>query len=621
MWSDNETTEDLLGFKVHADLIAEVINDSELLPITMGVFGDWGSGKSSILKILSEQLKEEEDGTFVLYFNGWLFEGYDDAKAALLESIIKEFEENKRFAPEVKQKAKKLIKSVNWMRILGLGFKNIALPVASAYLTGGVSILPFLAGKLSKIDSSDIIDKLKGDEAEGFLKSLIKDLPEEDPSMLVREFRENFKELIKESKISKLIIIIDDLDRCQPDRIIENLEAIKLFLNVENTAFIIGADPRIVRDAISHRFKVRDVEPGTGNRIVSDYLEKLIQVPYNLPKLSDSEVETYISLLICKRELTAKTFHTVLETFYAYRENDRYSVFGLANIKGVIGTDEFEKLSKSLGSLPALSSIITQSLYGNPRQIKRFLNTFILRNRLAKVANISGFDESILAKLMILEYTELPLFVKLYEWQSTKDGRPNQILELETECSKSSEADFKEYLGKSDYSNWNKDKVVKWLKVEPALSEIDLRDYFWISRDNISSTIAGASLIPPIIKSTYNKLNQEGLPVKATKAIIKKDVMLLNESELNQFLEFSVAMAQRNQESPLSYKLFQFMIEEGVSGSDESYKYLLNLVDLAKIPPAIGVDLRSFKDNPVLGDFLSELLSTSKSKVAKAFNK
>ena len=175
MWSDNETTEDLLGFKVHADLIAEVINDSELLPITMGVFGDWGSGKSSILKILSEQLKEEEDGTFVLYFNGWLFEGYDDAKAALLESIIKEFEENKRFAPEVKQKAKKLIKSVNWMRILGLGFKNIALPVASAYLTGGVSILPFLAGKLSKIDSSDIIDNLKGDEAEGFLKSLVKD--------------------------------------------------------------------------------------------------------------------------------------------------------------------------------------------------------------------------------------------------------------------------------------------------------------------------------------------------------------------------------------------------------------------------------------------------------------
>ena len=621
MWSDNETTEDLLGFKVHADLIAEVINDPDLLPITMGIFGDWGSGKSSILKILSNHLKQEEDGTFVLYFNGWLFEGYDDAKAALLESIIKEFEENKRFTPEIKQKAKKLIKSVNWMRILGLGFKNIALPVADAYFTGGVSILPFLAGKLSKIDGSHIIENLQGDGAENFLKSLVEDLPKDDPSMLVREFRENFKELIKESKISKLVIIIDDLDRCQPDRINENLEAIKLFLNVENTAFIIGADPRIVRHAISHRFKVRDVEPGTTNRVVDDYLEKLIQIPYYLPKLSDSEVETYISLLICKRELDLKIFQKVLDTFNEYREKNRYSVFGLTNIKEVIGPDDYEKLSKSLGSLPALSSIITQSLYGNPRQIKRFLNTFILRNRLAKVANISGFDESVLAKLMILEYTELPLFLKLYEWQSTKEGRPDQILELENKCSEYSETDFKEFLTKGDYSNWNKDKVIQWLKVEPALCEIDLRDYYWISRDNISSTISGASLIPPIIKSTYNKLNQEGLPVKATKAIIKKDVMLLNESELNQFLEFAVAMAQRNQESTLSYKLFQFMIEEGVRGSEESYKYLLNLIDLEKIPPAIGVDLRSLKNNPVLGDFLSELLLTSNSKVAKAFKK
>ena len=621
MWSDNETTEDLLGFKIHADLIAEVVNDTDLLPITMGVFGDWGSGKSSILKILSQQLKQEDDGTFVLYFNGWLFEGYDDAKAALLESIIKEFEENKRFGPDIKEKAKKLIKSVNWMRVLGLGFKNIALPVADAYLTGGISILPFIAGKLSKIDNKDILEKLKGENPEGFLKSLLKDLPEEDPSMLVREFRENFKQLIEESNISKLVIIIDDLDRCQPDRIIENLEAIKLFLNVENTAFIIGADPRIVRHAISHRFKVRDVEPGITNRVVDDYLEKLIQVPYYLPKLSDSEVETYISLLICKRELDFSTFQKVLTAFNEYRNKNRYSVFGLTNIKEIISNEDYEELSKRLGSLPALSSIITQSLYGNPRQIKRFLNTFILRNRLAKVASISGFDESVLAKLMILEYTELPLFLKLYEWQSTKEGRPNQIVELESKCAESPESDFKEFLTKSEYSNWNKDKVVKWLKVEPALSEIDLRDYFWISRDNISSTIAGSSLIPPIIKSTYNKLNQDGLPAKATRAIINRDVKLLNESELSQFLEFSVAMARRNQENILAYKLFQYMIEEEVNGSTESYMHLLNLIDLEKMPPAVGIDLRSFSDKPVLGNFLSDLFSNSKSKAAKAFKK
>ena len=147
MWSDNETTEDLLGFKVHADLITEVVKDDSLLPITIGVFGDWGSGKSSILQIIREQLNILDDGTFVLYFNGWLFEGYDDAKAALLESIVNAFDENEKFVPKVKEKAKKLLKSVNWMRVLGFGFKNVALPIATAYATGGASLIPLLAQK------------------------------------------------------------------------------------------------------------------------------------------------------------------------------------------------------------------------------------------------------------------------------------------------------------------------------------------------------------------------------------------------------------------------------------------------------------------------------------------
>ena len=109
MWADNETSEDLLGFKVHADLLVDVIKDDTVLPVTIGVFGDWGSGKSSILKIVEGELTggEEDgfnDGTLVLYFNGWIFEGYDDAKAALLESIIEKFDKHKTIGKKVKDK-------------------------------------------------------------------------------------------------------------------------------------------------------------------------------------------------------------------------------------------------------------------------------------------------------------------------------------------------------------------------------------------------------------------------------------------------------------------------------------------------------------------------------------
>ena len=98
MWADNETSEDLLGFKVHADLLINVINDESVLPITIGVFGDWGSGKSSILQIVKEEFDKEDDkDSLCIYFNGWTFEGYDDAKAALLNSILKELEDNKRY--------------------------------------------------------------------------------------------------------------------------------------------------------------------------------------------------------------------------------------------------------------------------------------------------------------------------------------------------------------------------------------------------------------------------------------------------------------------------------------------------------------------------------------------
>ena len=80
MWSDNETPVDLLGFQHLVAAITKIVGNDDLLPATLGVFGDWGGGKSSLLQMAKAEL-EKHEGILVLSFNGWLFEGYEDAKS------------------------------------------------------------------------------------------------------------------------------------------------------------------------------------------------------------------------------------------------------------------------------------------------------------------------------------------------------------------------------------------------------------------------------------------------------------------------------------------------------------------------------------------------------------
>lgn len=233
MWTDNETDIDLLGYSVHKDLIKSVVLDESILPVSIGVFGDWGSGKSSIMKMLSKDFEGKEDIACV-YFNGWVFEGYDDAKAALIEGILESLKENTSFGNKIVDDVKKLKKKVNWLRAGGFLLKNVAVPVGMAYATGGVSLLSTVGSWFEKIktEGAGILKSEDGEKMLAELSGVIKKDEEEQVSTVVREFRSDFEKLIEKTNLKSLVILIDDLDRCSPDRIIDNLEAIKLFLNV-----------------------------------------------------------------------------------------------------------------------------------------------------------------------------------------------------------------------------------------------------------------------------------------------------------------------------------------------------------------------------------------------------
>jgi predicted KAP-like P-loop ATPase len=87
MWSDKESEIDFLNFNEAAQSIKDLITEKELMPISVGIFGDWGAGKSTILELTKKSLESDEQEYIQVHFDAWMFQGYDDAKAALLETI------------------------------------------------------------------------------------------------------------------------------------------------------------------------------------------------------------------------------------------------------------------------------------------------------------------------------------------------------------------------------------------------------------------------------------------------------------------------------------------------------------------------------------------------------
>ena len=606
MWSDNETIEDVLGFRVHADLIKEVVTDQKLLPVTMAVFGDWGSGKTSIMKMLQKDLSANED-IAVLYFDAWLFEGYDDAKSALISSILKQLTEHRKFPAVLKDQAGKLMARVNWMRLLKMGWNHVALPAALAYATGGASAVPSILGALKGLLPGQAEKKEgeeKEDEGEKHDDGILKDAPEAEV-VEVRDFREGFRKLLEQTKFKALVVLIDDLDRCSPDRIVENLEAIKLFLNVENTAFVIGADPRIVRHAIAVRYKESleaarsSVSPGenafeAGEQLVRDYLEKLIQIPYHLPRLSPSEIETYMTFLFAQRHLDAADFQICLADCEKRRTANRFSSFGLADILASLKQKPVpEELKAALTFTAGAAHLITENLKGNPRQVKRFLNAFILRRKLGAVAKMESVRDDVLLKLMLLEYSNETRFRELARWHEEQKQTPKEIIEMENV--------------KAPPQDWDKPALRKWAEMEPKLADIDLADYFWLARDRLASSLIGLSLTPPAVKAAYAALISEVGRKQAGTLLAG-----LRDDEIDALGALLVKHVQRTPKDGEAYHGFIKLVELKPAAMP-SFEVLIKQLPAAELPGWLPVQLTLIGKNPQLkasADALNTFIST-----------
>lgn len=82
MWSDKESSEDYLNFGEVSQLAVDVLTTENMLPVSIGIFGNWGAGKSSLLKLIEQKLEQDDKDWIVINFDSWLCQGYDDARAA-----------------------------------------------------------------------------------------------------------------------------------------------------------------------------------------------------------------------------------------------------------------------------------------------------------------------------------------------------------------------------------------------------------------------------------------------------------------------------------------------------------------------------------------------------------
>lgn len=452
---------------------------------------------------------------------GWSrrrFEGYEDSKAVLFETLLEEIRRNRSLTARGKDLLKSLHKRVDYLKAAkklgGLAFN---------YVTGlptGDQLEAILAAGKRFIESP--ADAISGADVKGFVTSLggiLKDPPPETLPEHVHQFRKEFEELIGESGIKQLIVLIDDLDRCLPETAIGTLEAIRLFLFVPKTAFVVAADEAMIEYAVRRHFP--DLPASSGPQSYTrNYFEKLVQVPFRIPALGLAETRTYVTLLLVTLELTDEDAQKLI---VAGREDLKrpWQSRGLdaAAVRNALGGQIGTRVQQALDISQLVGRMLFDGTRGNPRQIKRFLNSLLLRQEIAEARGFgSEINLPVLAKLMLAERFETGFYEDLArEVATTPDGKPPSIADAEgaKEGTKGTERS-----AAKDRDSARDEWIERWYALRPALASVDLRPYFFLTRDK--RTFLGGLSGSDHLEELIDRLMGREVAVRTTGDAIKQ---------------------------------------------------------------------------------------------------
>ena len=342
--ADSPTTNDLLGFKKFTELVAERIAkavDTNSTPLTIGIYGAWGSGKTSFMMMVDENLQQND--IHPIWFNAWKYNQEENLWSALIQTILDQAKVRGNWYQRGWIKFRLWWHTINWQggvwevtkKLTLVIFRLIVFAISVVILLGWTSqeiqnyltqlsarffpnnpiIRGFFQLRIAQVVAvavgfivakPDTLLKLFDTKLGIDFSKLRKKASYKEHIAFLDRFDKEFANTIQQiSKGKPLVVIIDDLDRCLPEQALQVLEAVKLFLDVDNCVYLLAVDREVVEKAISVRYKdlltiageMGDHSKNLVTFLGENYFEKIIQLPVLVPSLSEQQVRDFLSEL------------------------------------------------------------------------------------------------------------------------------------------------------------------------------------------------------------------------------------------------------------------------------------------------------------------------------------